>query len=431
MAKRYKIILSVLLVVLVAVAAVVVSGVLDINKRIDNPNAPIDTDGIYTDLYKTDTSVALPMMATDLENVFFTMTKQGEVHFYEVAAGGFAEIPEDGNFEVKAECSSQELPAVIHYIERDGKTQGFGLFTNLLYPDVMLYDYAFFKVTDMFEAERDDDGTLLMLLDIDSTRFYSDDKIYSEAFRLYSDHTSKHFLSEDQRTIDIYARLKTDYKMFTDDILDQGEADNVLFFSSRNYVSYDQSDKCDIFTSGGSGTNVDNIRYLEDIATLNFWKADGNTLYLAENEPDEGGDETFSLMSYDGDESTVVADFSGDPDLDYLIRGNYIMNRLTGEIYNVLTNETKTFSLDKFDIYFAPDMFDISENGRFCVIRGSSQGKAACGIADLETDRVMCYSDEVFGYVANMQALNDGTVIVTVANGESGTAFYQLTAALA
>ena len=433
MAKRYKIILSVLLVVLVAAAAVVVSGVFDINKRLESNTPGINTeDGTYTDVYKVNTSAALPLMKTGFENVFFTMTKQGEVKFYEAVSGSFTEIEESGSFETSAECSGQTLPAVIHYLERDGKTEGYGLFTNLIYPDVLLYDYAFFKVTALPAAFADSKGTMLMMLDVDNERFYNDEKVYSEIFYLYADHTTKHFLSEDQRTIDIYARLKTDYKMFTDDILTQEPDNRVLFFSSRNYVAFAESDKCDIFTSGGSGTNVDNIVYIEDVAALHFGQKDGKLLYLRENEEtDENGDASFVLNASDGKESETVTTFTGDPDTDYIISGNYILDRLTGEIYDVMTGETKALAFENYDIYFAPDMFAVSENGRFCVIRGTLEGKSACGIADLETNRIIVYADDIFGYIANAQALNDGTIIISVANGESGTAFYQLTAALA
>ncbi len=434
MAKRYKIILSVLLVVLVGVAAVVVSGVLDINKRIENENntPALNESTDYTDVYSVDTAAALPLMKTDFDNVFYTMSKQGEVKFYEVKNGSITELNETGSFKVEAECSSQTLPAEIHYIERDGKINGFGLFTNLLYKDVLLYDYAFFKVTDMFYHFKDSNGTLLMLLDTDKECIYSEDKVYSEAYYLYEDHTSKHFLSEDQRTIDKNARMKADYKMFTNDVLEQGESGNVLFFSSRNYVSFDESDKLDIFTSGGSGNNVDNIRYIENVATLDFWRIDGETYYLAEKEEaSENAEGSFELMAYNGSETRTVKEFSGNPDEEYIVRGDYIFGRLTGEIYNVKTDETKTLSYEKFNSSFAPDMFAISDNGRFCAVRGSDNGKAICGIADLETNKVIVYTDDVFGYIANMQALDDGTIIISVANGDSATAFYQLTAALA
>lgn len=427
MAKKLKIILSVLLVVLVATAAVVFTGVLDINKHVDKPTESADPDNkLGTDYkltYTADTSVSLPLMSTDFENIFYTMTKQGEVRFWQAGGGTLTEIPETGNFEVKAECSSQQLPAVIHYLEKDGHTVGYGLFTNLIYPDVLLYDYAFFKVTDMFGGFADDKGTLLMMLDVDNTRFYKEDKVYSEIFYLYSDHTSKHFLSEDQRTVAMDGRTKTDYKMFTNGILEQGDNKNVLFFSSRYYVSYDESGLVDIFTSGGSGTNVDNVRYVVNVASLNFWRNGSDTYYFAKNYDDN----SFSLCRYDGKESTEVKKFSGEIDKDYLISGEFILTKSTGEVYNCVSGQTLTINYACFSSGFTADLFTISENGKYAVVRGvNGNNKPACGIMDFDANKITAYEDSVFSYIAGIHALNDGSVYISAATGESASAFYQL-----
>ena len=125
MAKRYKLILSLLFIVLLAAAVVVVTGVLDINKRAErrtqsttDPAASSD----YTDLFQTVTDVALPVLKTRLEGVYYTIDQNGDVHFYERNDGNLKELPETGAFDVKAECGSEELPAKIPYLETDGET---------------------------------------------------------------------------------------------------------------------------------------------------------------------------------------------------------------------------------------------------------------------------------------------------------------------
>lgn len=426
MAKKLKIILSVLLVVLVAAAAVVFTGVLDINKHVDKPTENNGANGLGTDYkqtYTVDTAVSLPLMSTDFENIFYTMSKQGEVKFYQAVGGVLTQIPESGNFEVTAECSSQKLPAVIHYLEKDGHTVGYGLFTNILYPDVLLYDYAFFKVTDMFEGFADDKGTLLMMLDVDNTRFYKEDKVYSEIFYLYSDRTSKYFLSEDQRTVAMDGKTKTDYKMFTDDILNQGDNKNVLFFSSRYYVSYDESGLVDIFTSGGSGTNVDNVRYAVNVASLNFWRNGSDTYYFVKNYEDN----SFSLYRSDGKDAAEVKKFSGDIDKDYLISGEFILTKSTGEVYNCVSGQSLTVNYSCFKSGFNADLFAISENGKYAVVRGvNGNNNPACGIMDFANDTITAYEDNVFAFIANVHALNDGSVFISASTGESASAFYQL-----
>lgn len=429
MAKKYKVILSVLLVVLIAVAGVVVSGVFDVNRRAERPTPSGDGNAVkakYTDVFTADTGVALPLLKTTLDGVYYTMSKEGDVAFYALQNGALTRLNETGSYELKAECSSQELPAVIHYIERDGGYYGCGLFTNLLYPDVLLYDYGFFQVTDMFPGFS---GDRLLMIDVNSERFYSNEKVFSEIFRLDSDNDATPFLSENQRTVDINARMKTDFKMFTNAILDQGDRGNVLFFSGRYYVDYAESGKLDIFTSGGEEENTDNVRYAVDISAPYFWRTDDGTLFFRNN--DEGGFDLRTLASANAD-SSVVKSFEGDLNADYLVDGHYLLNRATGEIYDVLADETRTVPYDSFREGFKPDQFVISSNGRFALLRGANTDNvAALAVADLTAGTVTSFTDEIFGFYAGAVVTDEGEVVVSVASGESGTSFYQLVGSFA
>jgi hypothetical protein len=288
---------------------------------------------------------------------------------------------------------------------------------------VLLYDYGFFEVTDMFLGFN---GNRLLMIDVDSSRFYSNNKVFSEIFILNGDNTTKHFLSENQRTVDFSARMKTDYKMFTNDVLDQGDRGNVLFFSSRYYVEYAESGKLDILTSGGSGENIDNVRYINDIASMNFWRTDEGTLYFAKNDA-SGFDLKRAASS--GSEPVVIKRFEGSIGSDYIVDGNYLFNRKTGEIYDVLSGSESKVNYSVFRQDFKADMFFISPNGKYCLVRGANTDNvAACGVADLENGTITAYTDDVFGFIASAVVLDDGNVVVSVANGESGTSFYQLTA---
>ena len=55
---------------------------------------------------------------------------------------------------------------------------------------------------------------------------------------------------------------------------------------------------------------------------------------------------------------------------------------------------------------------------------------AAVVVANLITGNVRSYTDDMFGYIACMDAKDDGTVILSLANGKSATSFYQLIASL-
>ncbi len=437
MIKRYKTILSVLLAVLVVFAVITVTGIFDINKIIKEKeesntleSAPKNS---YEDVFASFTAAGLPLLKTDIENVFYTMSTEGDVNFYRVANRNIQKLDEVGVMDISVSMSGQTLPVTIHYVELDGHTLGYGLFTNKNHPEVFLYDYAFFKLTDQFDAY-DSKSDLLLLADIEKERFYDENKVYSESFYLYDSKETKTFLNEDQRIVDLNARLRTDYKMFTDDILHQ-EDGKILFFSSRFYNDYDYSDQVDIFISGGSGENVDNNRYILDVASLNFWKTEDGVLYFAKKTVEEpvSGEHTeeagasFSLMRYSDGKSTEVISFVGELETDFILDANYLFNIKSGEVYDVLTGKTFKVDYTKFATSFTPDLFEISENGKYCIVRGKSNlGKPSIGVLNTENGDFYSYTDNVFGHIASMQILNDSTIILSLAANESATSYYQL-----
>ncbi len=440
MIKRYKAILSLLLVVLCVFAVITVTGVVDINKAIkeyeENNTEAGEIKHSYEDIFSTFSGAGLPLLKTDVENVFYTMDKQGSVNFYKVTSRNIEKIDGVQSFDVTVTCSGQKLPVTIYYIEYEEQTIGYGLFTNEEHPEVFLYDYAFFKVTNQFEGY-DSKSDLLLLADVEKERFYDENKVYSESFYLYSSHETKHFLNEDQRIVDLQAKLRTDYKMFTDDILHQTE-DKILFFSSRFYNDYSYGDKVDIFISGGYGENVDNNRYIIDVASLDLWRTEEGVYYFADKTAEDEEEQTdgqtedtekeaFSLMYYDGDKSEEVISFEGSLENDFILDDSFLLNIKSGEVYDVLTDETFKLDYSQFDVSFVSDLFAVSENGKYALIRGKSNlGKPSLGVYDRENNKLETFTDNVFGHVASMQVLNDSTIVISLAANEAATTYYQL-----
>ena len=418
MVKKYKIILTVLLAVLIVVGIVTVTGVLDINRLVKEKEEEnnVELTATYQDMFVTMTDENSPLLKTDIENVYYAMDMNGDVRFYRIENAEVTLIEESGSFEVTAPCSGQDLPATIHYIETENGTVGYGLFTNTDHPDIYLYDYAFFKVTEMF-PDFASNAPLLMLLDVDKSRFHQDEKVFSESFYLYANQTCEHFLNENQRIPGIDARMREDYKMFTSDIL--GQTGNVLFFSARYYN--EGSDVIDILTSGGSGENVDNVQYITGVTSLHMWENNEGVLYFAKT---DGG---FTLRCFDGKDHSDIKTFEGDLENDYLINGRYILNKASGEIYNVLDGSTQQLDYSGFKKDFEPDMFSMSENGVYCVVRGADNGyKPAIGMADFVAGTMTDFEDDVFGYIAALHVQNDGTVVISAVNGDSASSHYQL-----
>ena len=450
MVNRYKTVLSLLLVVLVACAVVTVTGVVDINKLAAKLHSENDvTEGetlppeiSYEDENTAFTSAGLPFMRTDIENVFYTMDKNtGEVRFYDVRNKEVKELQETGKLSLTVSCSGEQLPAEMHYITVGDKTVGYGLFTNKLYSGVELYSYAFFKMTDQFPAYASE-SEYLLLADLDKNRIYSDNKVYSESFYLDVDFPEDEeseieididtFLNEDQRISDLHAVLRKDYKMFTDSTLDQPQ-DIVYFFSSRNYNDYEYSNTVDIFTTGGYGENVDNNRYIIDVASLEFRRTEDGTLYFEdvtiENENGEEEVTGFNLVLFDGEETKTVKEFTGSLENDYILTDDWLFEKASGKLYNIVTNAEKELYYSEFDVTFTVDQFDISPNGKYCIVKGRNNlNKPSVAYKDLESGEVIVYTDNIFMYVHSLYVLDDKTTLLNIITegDEKSNSYYQL-----
>ena len=151
------------------------------------------------------------------------------------------------------------------------------------------------------------------------------------------------------------------------------------------------------------------------------------TYFFRDNE-----DGSFSLKAFNpaNQETRPLESFTGSLNEDYIVRGRYIFNKKTGSLLNVITGDAKQVTYTCFKDGFIADLFEISENGRYCAVRGLNDGaKCALGIMDLQTGVMTAYTDEVFNNVANITLTDDGAAIVSVKDTDNG--FYQLTAAFA
>ena len=132
-------------------------------------------------------------------------------------------------------------------------------------------------------------------------------------------------------------------------------------------------------------------------------------------------------MRSDGSNATEVKKFSGDINEDYLISGEFILTKSTGEVYNCISGQSLGIIYSCFKSGFTADLFTMSENGKYAVIRGvNGSNMPACGIMDFDANKITAYEDNIFAYIANAHALNDGSVYISAATGESASAFYQL-----
>ena len=353
------------------------------------------------------TAVEYPLMATDADGVFLCANPYGLFEFYEMKGGALSPCADTQTMDIKVTCSHQEIPAKLHYIEREGRVTGYGLFLTTLYEDdVRLYDYAFFRLTEMPESY----GTGKMLLvDFDESDFAKADKTYTEVFSFdMATGKSTRMTSDNGRTVDNLGRLRTDWAQMNEALLQLGG--NKLYLSGRNYQL--DSDTADLIRN--NDTSNTKPTWVSSGIWEQWMHTENGTLYYAKET--ESGFEVYGMNSK-GEEKKLAA-YAGSVD-DYLFSGDYMLEKNTLALKRISTNENKGV-LKSDAIHVLPTDFAVSADGTKAAVLFDGETQSAL-LCDLTAGKSECVQDK--GLFANscdrLRFLPDGKLL-TIAETASG-----------
>ena len=215
---------SVLLAASIALVFLTMNGTL---KRKAAPSGEVE-NGTYTSTGFAQLNSAVvqsqyPYMKSDIDSVFYSIDTDGYVKFFEFDGKEFSDY--NGmvkTLEVAPELTYNKIPITISYIEKDGKTLGYGLFTNKNNPEVTLYSYVFAKLTDA-PAVYGLKGKML-LLNINPDEAYCYDKTYSEIFNVdMSNGGLSRVFSQRDRQADKTGKLTDRWHILTDGFLNSAQ----------------------------------------------------------------------------------------------------------------------------------------------------------------------------------------------------------------
>lgn len=412
--KKLTIVIAVLAVVCVF-AVLVFSGVIsgefgkeENTTEADNVSA---SEGYINDI-QLNGSNDLPYLSTDIENVFFTISTQGEVKFYSFADNTFTPVDASGTYDVSVVMSEQKVSTTVTYYEKDGVISGYGLYTGKT-DSFDLYPYAFFRLTNYGEdyANASSSGCLL-LVDTTADDFYNNEKVYEEPFTFkFSDSSSKRMLSEANRTVGFDGTKRSDYSLMNDAVID-GSTAHQLFFSGRQYVENDT--RVDLLRSGGSGNNVDNVNVAQDV--LGYWAkyVDNSIMYIT---VDENDNVIVVKLAANGNEKETVKTFEGVKRDDILVSGDYLYIISKNVVYSLLEDKETVLAYSDAD-KFRADMFIC--NGESFFVRGYSDNRypvmVSASVADGSV--IKSYTDEFFRNVVNPINVNGNIMFTVQENGK-------------
>lgn len=413
--KKYKILIPVLSVI--AAASIVFALILPktFNDAGVTTTKPfVFAESKYTPMLSFSGSVDFPLLQTDIDNLFYLANPDGSAAFYEYTGSGLA--PYKGKvytLQIKAACSNQNIPVKLSYVKKGGAITGFGLFTTKISKtDVKIFEYAFFKVTKL-PAGYGKSGALL-LIDFDKENFYLNDKLYSEAFILNTGTGEMKRLTTDlARTVALNGAFRADWILLNDGFL-ESLGSKAFFLSSRDYNLDQKGLISDILT------NADRRPERTVKGILGLWARVTNkgTAYLRKT------DKGFKSVLLTNKKEQLIKDFTGDYFKDYLLSGNYIFNRSSGVLTNLLSGkETAT----GYVTASVNSILSVNPNGSFAVVASTDgsgvKASQSLAICDLSNSTVKTVTEPlIFSQTAaNFCWADNNTLLHLRPGGEDGT----------
>ena len=415
--KKFTIILAVLAVVCVF-AVLVFSGVIGGNSRRGGEEASTDDNAVaMSDSYKTavvaSESGEQPYLPADMDGIYYKMTTDGAVTFYRYADHAFTPIDATGTYTATVTLSETDIEAEITYYQDGGAITGYGLYTAES-GSYHLYPYALFHLTGYgSQYAGKSSKSCLLLVDTTEDDFYSSDKVYEESFIFnYADSSTSRSLTEASRTIGLNGAKRSDYFVLNAMTV-EASVDHQLFFTGRQYAETDE--RVDLFRSGGSGNNTDNITIASDVL-CNWVKAvDGGILYLTVDDKENVVLERFDT---DKEASEIVHTFEGIKRDGILASGDYFYLISTNTIYSVADDKEIALAYDNASS-LTVDSF--TANGDVFTLRGYINQRVPAFLIGKTADGSVTesFENELFRDFINPIVESDGSVLV--ATGKDGT----------
>jgi len=335
---------------------------------VETPTEPAVDPAALTDygsFVLSEGQLSYPLLPTEINGIVAELDPGGVFRFYEYAADRLVPCADVKHVNVSVECSSQNIPATVYYVERGGKTAGFGLFTTAISDaNVKLYDYAFFKAVTMPQGYGN--NRAMLLVDFDKDDFASDNKSYSEIFSWNPDNGKAERLTSDSgRTVDEYGRMRNDWAVMTDQLL-KSAGGKRLYLSGRHYNLNTLTQVCDVLTI--ANTSAKPPKTVTGIAGAYLEVYDGgDTLVYLKEVP--GG---FGALKKQGGNETVVKTFEGKLS-DYLLGSRFLLNKETLVLTEIASGREAKLKASVKN----PVAFSMSPDGRRIVILGGGKTQTA------------------------------------------------------
>lgn len=413
MKKAHKIIIPVFAVLLAGAIALVVLTMNGTLKKKPTSAGEVNNGNFsatdFAQLKSFSVQSNYPYMQSDFNNIFYSADTDGNIKFYEFKDGKFADYSGTVNtVTLQPECSYNVIPIKISYIVKDGKTCGYGLFTNKNTPQINLYSYVFAKLTDI-PAVYGIDGKML-LLNTNPDEAYCSDKTYTEIFTVdMTTGACTAMFSQRDRNIEKSGKMAERWNILTDGFIKSIDK-KAAFISGRLY-----NEGTKVYDAFDINRSINTPEAKEIFGTfLRENKKDGGYIYLKKTSSG------FKSVKFIAQEEEIVR-IDSDIEKECVFSGDWVYT-VKDKTFTNLVNGTKITA----DGVEAIDMFAVNSDGSKIVAVANYENQAMFVIN--KDGSVQGYSGDNF-FNSNIKNIcfADNNTVMTTATNKDGTCINYLT----
>ncbi len=341
---------------------------------------------------------------SDIESVFYTVSPDYKVAYYQCNNGKMNSIESAGTVSATAKIGAETLPIRVDYIQVDGKIFGVGVFRSADNQGSFYHEMVVFKLTNLPKGY-EQDGKALLLATSNEEALAQKCNVWTESFivDLKSGRTQR-FLSTDNN---VYS---TGYAILTDEgyLTSNGK---IPFFTTRMYDA--AVNKKDIYLKD----NRQEKPFATDV-TGSFMYVDGDSVsYLKSN------DNGFNVVKNENGKELVL--FSLSYDTSYLYYNEYLLDKYSGTLYNVRTG--RQLELNEYGMSNA-EMMTVTDDGKYLVVLGTVDNALdyQVHIFELNSKRCAKYEDDNFSQHKNLALVDNTTIVYSVVEPSQGYEYVSL-----
>ena len=339
---------------------------------------------------------------SDIEDVYYSVSSENQVEYFQCKNGVMSPLNVAGTVNAKVNMNNSNLNVNIEYVKTSDGVFGISIFRSEDNPGTTIHNVITFKLVNL-PKKYNEEGKALLLAVANSESASRRYNLWTDSFivNLETGATERFLTADKSGSASVAYSVLTNSACVT-------EGDMIPFFTTREYT--DGSGKKDLFVKNGK----DEALFATDVYSEFIYADKDVTAYLKVTQTG------FNVVKKENSKEEKLAfALYGNFSQDYLYYQEYILNKTSGNLYNVKTGDE--VALAGYGMSNV-EMMSVSPDGKYLVVLGTVNNVIdyQVHIFDLKKNDYAKFEDVNFSQHNNLTFIDNTKAMYTVVNPSRG-----------